>query len=140
MINAKNQDYFPAPNERSFRRFAPYIQANIINRAQALGMDYISLYQAEEARRLDSILPSKLSCSQNLDNCTTNVQCVSNMPFSEGADEMLRRQKLKINGQEKWITFSSTQELIDLVQREFIPQEYEKNFSCSGFNVHDELV
>ena len=37
------------------------------------------------------------------------------MPMQEGMDEMHRRQKLTIGGTTKWMSFASTQELVDMV-------------------------
>lgn len=114
-----------SPLEKSYRNLPDFVQESYFYRAQEIGIEPIELYHYEHPE-LDSSHPPELLYFQNLDNCTGNAQSMNNMPFSEGADEMLRRQKLRINGQEKWVTFGSTQELVDLVQREFIPQEEEK--------------
>ena len=119
-----------SPELQNFRRLPAYVRSDIINRANSMGIDYITLYQAEQQRMLDRNTSPALSFSQNLDNCTENAQNADLMPFTEGADEMQKRQKLTINGQERWVKFSSTQELVDLVQREALQAE-QKNASPS---------
>ena len=125
MPYSKNQNI--SSELQSFRRLPAYVRADIINHANSMGVDYISLYQTEQRRILDIPIPSALSFPQNLDNCTDDAQNADHMPFMEGADEMLKRQKIKINGQEKWIKFGSTQELIDLVQKELQAVEQQKS-------------
>ena len=83
-----------------------------------MGIDHIALFEAGQQQRLDNLFPFALSSTQNLDNCTENAPSTNLMPLTEGAEDMNRRQKLIINGQEKWIRFGSMQELVDLVQAE----------------------
>lgn len=111
------------PAENAFRRLPMMVQQKYITRAKCMGVDYIRLYQAEQEQQLDKLFSPTLSSNQNLDNCTDNARTTNLMPLTEGAEDMNRRQKLRINGQEKWISFSSTQELIDLVQAEFSKQK-----------------
>lgn len=40
------------------------------------------------------------------------------MRLPEGADAMNKRQKLKINGKERWVSFSSTQDLVNFIENE----------------------
>ena len=115
-----------SPELQNFRRLPAYVRSDIINRANSMGIDYITLYQAEQQRMLDRNTSPALSFSQNLDNCTENAQNADLMPFTEGADEMQKRQKITINGQDKWIKFGSTQELVDIVQKMLVDTESEK--------------
>lgn len=72
----------------------------------------------QQSDLIDMYRDKLVSYKQNLDNCTENERITNLMPFTEGAEDMNRRQKLIINGQEKWIRFGSMQELVDLVQAE----------------------
>jgi len=83
-----------------------------------MGVDYIALFQAEQRQVLDRILPPDLSSQRNVESCTENAQNADRMPFSEGADDMLKRQKLTINGQQRWVSFNSTQDLVNLIEKE----------------------
>ena len=67
---------------------------------------------------LDNHVPSALSSTQNLDNCTEDAEYDDVQRLPKGANAMNRRQKITINGRERWVSFSSTQELVNLVQRE----------------------
>lgn len=49
----------------------------------------------------------------NLDNSIQPTEWV--MPSGEESDDMLRRQKLTINGQTQWYSYDSTQQLVNLV-------------------------
>lgn len=109
---------YETPEERAFNRLPVHIQADIKLRARCMGVDYIELYHAEKKPFLDNHVPSALSSTQNLDNCTEDAEYDDVQRLPEGANAMNRRQKLSINGRERWVSFSSTQELVNLVQNE----------------------
>lgn len=109
-----------------FYRLPRMLQSAYIARAQALGIDPVSLFLSEQKRLLDNLANDPVSCEQNLDNCTETTQFADHMPLTEGADEMHRRQKLIINNTERWISFDSTQQLVDLVQRECFAEKDKK--------------
>ena len=77
---------------------------------------------------LDNYVSPIVSYRQNLDNCTENARCEDDMRLPKGADAMNRRQKLKINGKERWVSFSSTQDLVNIIENEIskVPGEEKK--------------
>lgn len=107
-----------SPAEASFGRLPRIAQSAYISRSQALGIDYIALFSSEQERLLDNMAPPPVCCQQNLDNCTEITCNAENLPLTEGADEMHRRQKLVINNRERWVSFNSAQELVNIIQRE----------------------
>ena len=73
-----------------------------------MGVDYISLFQKEQALVLDKQVQNAVSYPQNLDNCTDHAP---NAPM-EGAD-MARdriRRRVTIDGRQQWITGLTEQE------------------------------
>ena len=67
---------------------------------------------------LDNYVSPIVSYRQNLDNCTENARCEDDMRLPKGADAMNKRQKLKINGKERWVSFCSTQDLVNIIENE----------------------
>ena len=63
-----------SPAEDSFSRLPRMTQSAYIARAQALGIDYISLFSAEQEYLLDNATPPLICYEQNLDNCTGSMQ------------------------------------------------------------------
>lgn len=63
-----------SPEALSFHRLPSYTQANIINRANSIGVDYIALFQAEQRQSLCIILPPDLSSQRNVESCTENAR------------------------------------------------------------------
>ena len=98
-----------SPEAQSFQRLPSYVRAGIINRANSMGVDYIALFQAEQRQALGRILPPDLSSQRNVESCTVHAQNADHMPFSEGADEMSKRQKFTINGQQRYASFDADQ-------------------------------
>lgn len=116
-IKQRNQRCAP-PAEASFSRLPRMAQSAYIAKAQTLGIDYISLFSAEQEHLLDNAASLPVCCEQNLDNCTEDTHYAETMPLTEGADEMHKRQKLTINNVERWVSFNTTQELVNIIQRE----------------------
>ena len=101
-----------------FYRLPRYLQSEYIRRAQERGVDPVALFEYEQQRMLDRKVNVPVCCERNLDNCMETAHNANHMPFVEGADEMHKRQKILINGMERWVSFGSTQELVDMIQRE----------------------
>ena len=72
-IKQHNQRCVP-PAEASFSRLPRMAQSAYIAKAQALGVDYISLFSAEQERLLDNATLPPVCYEQNLDNCTRSMQ------------------------------------------------------------------
>ena len=123
------------PAEASFSRLPRMAQSAYIARAQALGVDPVSLFMSEQQRLLDKMNISPVFCEQNLDNCTETTQFADHMPFTEGADEMLKRQKFTINGQQRYASFDADQMI---TKSSIISEKYAQlasrscNENCSG--------
>ena len=124
-----------SPEAQSFQRLPAYVRADIINRANSMGVNYIALFQAEQRQALGIILPPDLSSQRNVENCTVNAQNADHMPFTDGADEMPKRQKFTINEQQRYASFDAD---LMITKSSIISEKYAQltskscNENCSG--------
>lgn len=95
------------PAEASFSRLPRMAQSAYIARAQALGIDPVSLFVSEQQCLLDKMNTPPVCCEHNLDNCTETTQ--SALTEEESAMAKIKR-RIQVDGETKWICANSEQE------------------------------